>query len=497
MERIAHRIYTVLGSHRFYAGVIVFLALEALWVAVSSAYPMAFDEEVHLGTIKIYAAQWSPFLASQPEGADAFGAIVRDPSYLFHYLLSFPYRFIVSITGSEAIQVVFLRFINIALFVWGVALFRKVLIRVGTSAALTHTAIALFALVPIVPLLAGQINYDNLLMPLAAWICLLVISLYKQLRTRTIDLRTVALFVLACMLTAIVKYAFLPMAAAAVLFVAVMAIRSFGGAGPAFNQAVVKSYQALGIATKTVLIAGLFISGVLFAQRYVVNLALYHTPVPSCDAVLSQEDCMAYGPWARNYLLAQQKGEVNTSPLAYTSIWLQSLHYRMFFMVSGPNNGFVNYPPVLLPSATAVVIAIFALTALACCGRRVFAGRGILWLFVGMAVLYCGVLWTETYGQYLETGEPVAINGRYLIPLLLPMATVFGRALSVAFRPWPAVKSFIAVGVILLFLQGGGVFSFISRSNHTWYWSSRAVHQMNESARNLFDPVMYEGRKYY
>ena len=46
--------------------------------------------------------------------------------------------------------------------------------------------------------------------------------------------------------------------------------------------------------------------------------------------------CMEYGPWARNYRMAARKGYVDPNPLSYTWVWLQGLHYRMFFMISGP-----------------------------------------------------------------------------------------------------------------------------------------------------------------
>src|SRR5690348_13109817 len=129
MRDAARFITRLLGSRRFFYGVLIFFGLESLWIAISAAYPMAFDEDFHFGLIKIYSHHWLPFLSGQPEGADAFGAVARDPSYLYHYLMSFPYRLISFCTGNETAQVVFLRLLNIMLFGTALVLFRRVLRR--------------------------------------------------------------------------------------------------------------------------------------------------------------------------------------------------------------------------------------------------------------------------------------------------------------------------------------------------------------------------------
>ncbi len=143
MQRVTEAIVGVLGSRRFFYVVLAFFGLSGLWVALSAVFPMAFDEEFHLGIIRVYSGHWLPFLGGQPDGADAYGAVAADPSYLYHYVMSFPYRIIALFTDNEMVQVILLRFINVGLFGLGLVLFRKVLLRAGTSPALTHGAILL------------------------------------------------------------------------------------------------------------------------------------------------------------------------------------------------------------------------------------------------------------------------------------------------------------------------------------------------------------------
>ncbi|HEX7964013.1 MAG TPA: hypothetical protein VF466_05515, partial [Candidatus Saccharimonadales bacterium] len=207
MQRITRRTAAVLSSRRFGIAVLMFFVLEAVWIACSALYPMAFDEEFHFGLIKIYSQHWLPFFSSQPHGLGQFGPFVSDPSYLYHYLMSFPYRLLHVFTHSQTALVIVLRFMNIAFFSTGLLLFYRLLRRVGTSRLLANTALALFVLIPIVPLLAGQINYDNLLFPLVAWTCLLVADAYGDIRKQRLNLKTLTVLVSLLMLSSLVKYA--------------------------------------------------------------------------------------------------------------------------------------------------------------------------------------------------------------------------------------------------------------------------------------------------
>ncbi len=129
MQQLSTRIRTFLGSRRFLWLVVGFFIFEACWIAFSAVYPQAFDEDFHFGLIQVYSHHWLPFLASQPAHANAYGAVARDPSYLYHYLMSFPYRLIALVVHGQVGQVIALRLINIALFASGLLLFRRVLLR--------------------------------------------------------------------------------------------------------------------------------------------------------------------------------------------------------------------------------------------------------------------------------------------------------------------------------------------------------------------------------
>ncbi len=227
MPKVLSRIGEYMGSKKFYRLVLGIFIFEAVWIAVSAAYPQAFDENFHFGMIKVYSHYWLPFLTSQPPHADAYGAVTRDPSYLYHYLMSFPYRLIELLTRNQLTQVIILRFINVGLFAWGIVLFRKVLLRVGTNTALTNLILMLFVLIPIVPQLAAQINYDNLLIPLTAAMILLGFRIMDEIRAKKISSWSIGMLIGFGLLVSLVKYAFLPIFAGIVVFLAIVVIRNY------------------------------------------------------------------------------------------------------------------------------------------------------------------------------------------------------------------------------------------------------------------------------
>ena len=194
MPKALKRVANFLASKKFYRLILIVFVIEAAWIAVSAAYPQAFDENFHFGLIKVYSHYWLSFFTNQPPHANAYGAVARDPSYLYHYLMSFPYRLIKLFFKEQLGQIIILRFINVAMFTGGIVLFRKLLLRVGSSQALTNLILMLFILIPIVPQLAAQINYDNMMIPLTAALLLYSFKLLDQIRAKKASILSIATF---------------------------------------------------------------------------------------------------------------------------------------------------------------------------------------------------------------------------------------------------------------------------------------------------------------
>lgn len=495
MNKTTERIYKLLSSQKFFYLVLVLFVFQALWLVFSAAYPMAFDEAFHFGVIQIYAQQLTPFLSQHPENADVFSAIHRDGSYLFHYLLSFPYRLIAAFTVNPAVQIILLRIINVALFTCSLVLFRKVFRRVGVSRALTNVSLLLFTLIPIVPLLAAHINYDNLLMVVTAWFLLVSADTITALHSRRFPLRQLSLLMVLALLGSLVKIAILPVVAATGLFITAYAAWVFRHSSrPEIITALKDSFKTISLPAAITLSVVLVISGVLFFERYGLNLINHGTLLPKCEHILTHEQCLEFGPYERNhgYRLAR---DPDFTPVLGEHImwWAQGMWYRTFFMINGDLaiDRYHNYPPLPLPALTALAILAAGMLALILKGRDVFKDNPLGALLLLSFVFYAGILWYNNFQSYASLGRAAALNGRYLLIVLLPLAAVFSLALSKLLEGRSKLKMALAVLVITLFLQGGGVTSFIVRSSETWYWPHPTVERINNTTENILHPLIF------
>jgi hypothetical protein len=506
LNKLAQKIVDIVGSRAFSYWIIGLFVVQALWIALTTRYPLAFDEDWHFGIIKLHAEQWLPFFDGQPLDSGRYGGLARDPSYLFHFLMSLPYRLIATVTDSLPAQVISLRLICIGMFASGLVLFRRVLDYVPTSPAIRNLIMMFFSLIPVAPLLAAQINYDNLIFPLSALSLLLCLKIVEQLRqTNRLPISLTLLFLSVIMLSGIVKYAFLPIFLSTFLIVLVVAWRTSGGLKPLFEQISIglrrmSKLSLLGLGVLFVLSLG------LFAERYVVNTLQYHTPTPECDQVLSVEECMAYGPWARNHRMASENAPLSTGQItAYPEKWLQHTQWEMLFTITSrelPNNTLYYHvgQPIPITYTLLNVITIVSLLLLIVNFRWLWQ-QPVYRLFLIISLTYVAVLFLQNFMDFLNVKQRVAVHGRYLFPILplLMMAVVasLGRILGglklkfIKATNVTSLKVGVAVLVLLLYLPGAGIVPYIVRSEPIWFWpQSSAARSINQTAQNILKPII-------
>lgn len=473
----------------------VVFVLNAVWIALSGAYSMAFDESTHLGIIRLYAHRWLPFWSQQPAVSDSFGAINRDPSYLYHYLISFPYRLFAHFISSQTAQVIFLRSISIMLMFCAIIIFRKVLVRSGASDALVNLTIALFVLTPVVPFLAAQINYDNLLILFVAATLLQTQRFINDLQTKKrISLWHISVLAVLCALGSLVKYAFLPVFLGVGIYIFVVIFKLIKRSS--WSEIYKNIRQQLKIFSKFRVLAMallMILSIGLFMERYAVNTVKYGTPTPECDQVLSVDRCLSYSPWRRNYLTYQDKKSgalavKDTDPINYTIItWGGGVTNQLFFAIDGTSSNFVTRNPLAITRIVSLAVIILGLVL---CIRwyRELRRRFRLSLFLTVIAVYLGTLWAQNYSDFVHIGYPFAIQGRYLVPVLpliyLGLALGFARLLRGHRHLKPALAW---VAIAFLCTQGGGAAIYILKSQPSWDWPNHLVVTANNSMRRFLE----------
>ena len=169
--------------------------------------------------------------------------------------------------------------------------------------------------------------------------------------------------------------------------------------------------------------------------------------------------------------------------------------YRLFFAVNGATSNFANDPPLPLPSTAAVVLAIVSLLALIKARHYLFRKRPYLTLMLTVCLIYGVTLYVQGYSTYRYTAILENMNGRYLVPILIPLASVIGIALSSVIGKSKAVKSLLVVVVLVFFLDGGGIFTFVFNSDNSWYWDNSTVQKVNSGAKKITKHVVVKRKR--
>lgn len=485
----------ILGSNWFFTFIIVLFLFQTIWIALSAVYPMLFDEEYHLGVIDIYSHLDSPFITNQPPEAAFHGDITRYGSYLFHYLMSVPYSVISHFTNDLQTVVILMRLICIGFVVGGLLVFRKFLLRAGITKSLTHLAIGIFTLIPLVPFATSQISYDSLAFLLVATIFYLAIRAIERSKHHIIWLM---LLLSISALSSLVKFTILPIAFSSVLFVGVILLRRHG---KKIGPILLCEYKKLAKPLLIVLSLLFIFSLGMFSERYGVNIVQYHAIEPKCDRIHSTEVCIQYAVWRRDISWKQSNDAIGLKrddPILYTATYWAPHIFSDFFVTGAfvydhdqPLQ--IHYLPTTMQAAAgnmvllygSLTMLILATVALITTWRKL-PNRKLRYLILLTTLIYATSLWVRNYSDYLNIGTGTAAQGRYLIPLMIPILAVTGLAFRHLLGRIRYQAAFLAVCLILL-SQGGGLANYILYSNSRWYWSEnrQTITNINQSARKF------------
>lgn len=393
----------------------IFATLAGKIAATPQALP--YDEVFHFGLIKIYARSFNPFLAAQPDGGNAYGAVARDPSYLFHYLMSFPYRLVSLFTQDQMTQMIALRWVGILLGLVSLYLVYRLARRIGLSTFVAQLVALGLAVTPVFYDVAAQINYDNLQLTLVLASILLTINVAERFRTKHVPVQKLLGLVALVLLASIVKYSYLPLGFAIAVYLAVVAVQQFGVRG--FLKNFTEVFRYLSLVRQVLLVVLVLVAGGMWFQRDGMNIVKYHTPHPQCHNVLSVAACSEYPVWQRNYTMHQNRAErpqTKRMLVTFSAHWVKLMYSEIYGTIYVDQ--VVKYAPVgIMPAVAPAVIAI-GLTA-ALCAYSLFLKRSKVWLLmIVVAGVYLATLWGQNMSDFIGLHQFIGIQGRYLLPVL-------------------------------------------------------------------------------
>jgi hypothetical protein len=354
-QRLAEKTKGILQSPSFFRAVIVIFVLQALLSAVfiSASTPadgiggryvqrnengVVPDGHRHLGAIYYYAERpllAGPVLSSMDENDLWMGDLVRFPSYLYYYVLSFPVRAAMALHATDMQIILLVRSIGIILGLLALIVFRRITALVTNSRIVQNLSALALSLTGSFVWLSAAENYD--IAALLLWFAFIYAALALFTKNHARYLYWMALWF---SLLGITKYTYIPFAGLAGLSAVVLYIRRKSQTSPnhLLKMAGGELRDWLRHTKKWSIITGLIVlllGGILFSERIVGNLIEYRSFNPGCTQLHSQQGCMKFGVYARNYKQKQlirsgQAEEIHYNPLSYLQVWVKRYYDSMY-----------------------------------------------------------------------------------------------------------------------------------------------------------------------
>lgn len=480
LSLVTKTVRRVLGGKYFFLFILGIASLQGLWYAVSFQ-PAMYDEAQHFGFTKMYMEHLSPYISHQDAKWDSLGETTREPSFLFYYLMSWPLRILSFFTHDDMVWLFSLRLLCIVFFVASLYYFRNFFRRMRVSDTISHLALFIFILTPGVAILPGVFNYDNLVILLVALLLNLAFDITKE---KQINILKLSLFIIIGLLGSVIKFTFLPIYAPVFVYVICKLIVAHKKGLPAELE---RSYRKTrGLSLVLVGIA-LVLSTFVFMERVGVNFIKYHSPTPSCVKVLPMKRCLVNDVTKRNILNEQHRQSMgaNFQPINifnYTlELWLPTiirhhaspvrtlpvmLYLYFFIFIFG-----VGLTLVYLRDL--IKIPSFSMTAI------------VITVYVMSILLY-------NYAAYRSQAVPVAMNGRYIFPVLPLLLVMIILSLKMALGKYNYISGVLVIGLILAMTQGGGLITYLLDNYDPVYIKNSPLYEINTHAKSILHPIVKE-----
>ncbi|MGO2111569.1 MAG: glycosyltransferase family 39 protein [Pseudoclavibacter sp.] len=463
LETSAEHVVSALGSRFAFVTILVLFGACSALVALTMSLSI-YDEHWHLGIIQEYARQLSPRLQNTTD-TTGLGDVEFTGSFLFHWLMSFPYRLFEVVLGDGFVTLVSMRLLGIVMVIGGLYIWRVALLEVLASKVIANVTIGLLASLPLFGFVAATVNYDNLLfLTTAAWF-LFVLRLIKGNGERVLDWVWMLTLGFTSLIT---KYTFAP------VFVAVVIILLLRYGAPLIRSIVAgRSISKWKNIALPGLAFALTLTGVF--SRYVFNLFTFGSPTPACDVVASRDYCMTHSVFERNERFEANALPGEGSPTGAISVffadWLPSMLSTLSWVGIRTDSGAVLDSfggEVTRPLIYITTIVVFALALLL--GRVIPAAlRWPFWIALGV---HSAALFLMNYGNLYAFGLLFAYSARYFFPYLPGLLFLAVAGLALTLPKISAAPKVVAIGVLgfalLLMTQGGGPITYLNAIDADW-----------------------------
>lgn len=496
IRALASYTYDKIGTTKFFVATLVAFLINAIWLSFTAIYPLPFDEFAHVGAIQLYAKQWSWMVNYQPIDTGIIGDLTREPSFLYRWLMSFPYR-VLDVFLSTNQTIIAMRLMNVVMVAVGIYLFWKLLSGWGVSRRLLNIIFLAFVMTPMVPFLAAHVNYDNLMFMLTPIVLGYATKLIKDNHNLV---RNIALLVLWGGVTVLAKQTFLPIMAIVLMYVTTVVVRRNRGNN---LQVIRDDWRGIPKNRYFWLIAvGLLIITAMSIERYGVNIVKFGTQSPSCEQIQPVELCRQFGPWYRNNVINVENRPITPpygNAFSFSQYWTTRM-MRGYFAIfqhtptrvvheREPFGPIVVRPLLPLPVSFAWIVAIAGLVAVIWQRRKIGSDANLRFALV-VVVGFVLVQWLYNYSGYLTMWKAEAVQARYTYPIMILLFTLIATAVNQMIAN-KRVKVWLVVFMFVCYVWGGGVAGWLIRADDTWRWQDPVVQQVNHSVQDVLRRTVF------
>lgn len=405
--------------------VYVYFIVFTAYLALRVRFGVGPDEETHFRLIRYYAQNtYDPALGIQTTDFD-LGSLQREVSYLYHYLLSFPYR----ISEFLNLPTVFvLRLLNSLMGLMSLVLLFKIGQIIKVHLMIRTGLLFFIASIPVFVFLSSSVNYDNLVILTSFFLMYISIKNFNSF-----SLNKSLIVIALSLLGPLVKFAFAPISVVALVYLLYVLI---------MNKKSLMADIRRDFGFKRIIVYILvLISFALFFQRYGLNVVRYGSLNPNCSVIMSDKKCRENYVYNRTRIYKEsQISRPIILPEVYVINWTRIMMSRTYGLLAHVKLGEITI---------FISMSVFGLYAIALIFIRKYNPfNDKYWIIFGSFIVYTIALMAANYSSYMRSAKiDLAVSGRYWLPVTLPLLFVVAGLYNHLSR---RVRMFVFSGLIIL-----------------------------------------------
>lgn len=433
--------------------IIITFVLQCIYIALTFRFGVPPDELTHIGFIEFYANNsLSPIIDSQADKF-VFGEMTRDPSYLYHYLMSLVYRVLpLPIVWKYFV----IRLFSVVAATLTIIASVKLAKRLKISDASINVGLLIVTSLSQFMMMSSVVNNDAMIWLVSS---LTLLCLFELSRTKNINyLLASGILVLIGSLT---KKTFLPLG---LFFGIVGLVLLIGNYKKILQKDRFKNWLSVALLAVLVIVFG------LFAERILVNVFRYKSIDPNCDKIHSVEECRDFGIYGRNEYFIKIRPD-NPALLSFPS-FVSYWYFQSVDSTVDIDTQFWSHdtrPPYIVTTLIGLLAAFGFWQMLAFSFKyRNTRDSKTYFVFVGAVttiVIANLVLNYQLYHLYARLG--FATHGRYLFAVIVPFCIVASWFIAKSFRSRKYLASILAIAVCGLAVTQTGLLFLLRHPQFT------------------------------